>query len=42
VWNASRYESAEVILRRSLKMFVQILFFMALILCVLFALSYNL
>lgn len=42
VWNASRYEATDVIVRRSVKMFVQILFFMAIILLVLFALSYNL
>lgn len=42
VWNASRYESTEFILRRSGKMFLQILFFMALILIVLVALSYKL
>lgn len=42
VWNASRYESTEVILKRAGKMFLQIIFFMALILGVLVALSYNL
>lgn len=42
VWTTSRYESPEVILKRSVRLFVQILLFMALILGVLFALSYNL
>jgi hypothetical protein len=41
-WNASRYEMPSVILARSLKQFLQILFFMGLILLVLVALSYNL
>ncbi|WP_437228166.1 hypothetical protein SH661x_000756 [Planctomicrobium sp. SH661] len=42
VWNASRYESTELILKRSGKMFLQILVFMAIILAVLVALSYKL
>ena len=42
VWQASRYESPEVILKRSGRLFVQILVFMAIILGVLLALSYNL
>lgn len=42
VWTTSRYESPEVILKRSVRLFVQILLFMALILGVLFVLSYNL
>lgn len=42
VWNCSRYESPEVILRRSGKMFLQILFFMAIILVVLVLLSFRL
>lgn len=42
VWNASRYESTELILRRSLRMFLQILIFMAIILAVLVGLSYRL
>ena len=41
VWNASRYESTSLILKRSGRMFVQILIFMAIILGVLVALSYN-
>lgn len=41
-WNASRYEMPAVILARSLRQFLQILFFMGLILVVLVALSYNL
>lgn len=42
VWNASRYESTELILKRSLRMFIQILIFMAIILAILVALSYKL
>lgn len=42
VWTTSRYESVPLILQRSVKLFVQIMLFMALILVVLFALSYNL
>ncbi len=42
VWNASRFESTELILRRSGKMFLQIIVIMAVILGVLAALSYNL
>lgn len=42
VWTTSRYESTPLILQRSAKLFVQIILFMTLILCVLFALSYGL
>ena len=42
VWTASRYESTELIIKRSLKLFGQIIFFMAMILIVLYVLSYNL
>lgn len=42
VWNASRFEATDVIIVRSLRMFLQILFFMALILGALVALSFNL
>lgn len=42
VWNASRYESTELILKRSARMFIQILIFMAIILAILVALSYKL
>jgi hypothetical protein len=42
VWNASRYESTELILARSGRMFLQIIVFMAIILGVLVALSYRL
>jgi len=42
VWNASRYESTAVILKRSLRMFVQIMVFMVLILGLLAYLSYKL
>ncbi|HWL10986.1 MAG TPA: hypothetical protein VNQ76_21435 [Planctomicrobium sp.] len=42
VWNASRYESTELILRRSFRMLIQILVFMAIILAVLAFLSFNL
>ncbi|SFI66956.1 hypothetical protein [Planctomicrobium piriforme] len=42
VWNASRYESPEIILKRAGRMFVQILVFMAIILGLLVALSYRL
>lgn len=42
VWNASRYESTELILKRSLRMFIQIVVFMAIILGVLALLSYKL
>lgn len=41
-WNASRYEMPAVILARAFRQFLQILFFMALILGVLVALSYRL
>lgn len=42
VWNASRYESTEVIVRRTTRMFIQIVVFMAIILVVLGFLSYKL
>jgi len=42
VWNSSRYESTAVILKRSGRMFLQILLFMAIILVVLVTLSYKL
>lgn len=42
VWNASRYESTEVIVRRATRMFIQIVVFMAIILVVLGFLSYKL
>lgn len=42
VWNASRFEATDVIVGRSLRMFVQILFFMALILGLLVLLSRGL
>lgn len=42
VWTSSRYEATDVIIKRSAKLFAQIILFMALILCVLLALSYNL
>ena len=42
VYNTSRYEYPPKILRRSVKTFVTILVCMALILALLFALSYNL
>lgn len=42
VWNASRYESTELIIKRSLRMFIQIVVFMAIILGVLALLSYKL
>ena len=42
VWNASRYESTEVILKRSGAMLVKILVCMAIILGVLACLSYKL
>ncbi|WP_437205428.1 hypothetical protein [Planctomicrobium sp. SH664] len=42
VWTASRYESTPLILQRATKLFLQILFFMAIILVVLWALSYKL
>jgi len=41
VWNTSRYEFTPLILQRSLKLFLQIILFMAVILAVLFALSYG-
>lgn len=42
VYNTSRYEHPPKILRRTTKTFLTILFFMALILGLLVALSYNL
>lgn len=42
VWTASRYESTPVIIRRSVRLFLQILFFMAVILVGLAVLSYRL
>lgn len=42
VWTASRYESTPLIMQRSVKLFLQIILFMAVILAVLFALSYRL
>ena len=42
VWNASRYEATDIILKRSGRMFLQILIFMGIILAVLVALSYRL
>jgi len=42
VWQATRYEDPRVIMRRSVKLFLQILAFMAAILVVLHLLSYNL
>ncbi len=41
VWQTSRYESVPVILQRSVKLFIQIIVFMAIILGALFALSYG-
>ena len=42
VWTASRYEATDVILKRSLKLFLQILLFMGLILVALLFLSQGL
>lgn len=42
VWTASRYEYTPLIIQRSVKLFLQIILFMAVILAVLFALSYRL
>jgi len=42
VWEASRYEQTDVILRKAVKLFVQILLFMAVVLVLLLALSHNL
>lgn len=42
VYNATRYESPTRILRRSLKLFIQVMIGMAIILGVLMALSFNL
>lgn len=42
VWTATRYESTPTIMRKSVRLFGQILFFMALILLGLFLLSRGL
>ena len=42
VWTATRFESTPTILRKSVRLFVQILFFMALILFGLYLLSRGL
>lgn len=42
VYSATRYESPSRIVQRGAKLFLQVLFFMALILGVLMALSFNL
>ena len=42
VWTATRYESTPTILRKSVRLFLQILFFMALILFGLYLLSRGL
>ncbi|QDT54976.1 hypothetical protein Pan44_30170 [Caulifigura coniformis] len=42
VWNASRFEETRCILARSMRMFVTLILFMALIGGALFLLSYNL
>ncbi len=42
VYSASRYEETESILQRAVRLFFQITIFMALVLGVLWALSYNL
>ncbi|MCA9079330.1 MAG: hypothetical protein KDA58_02175 [Planctomycetaceae bacterium] len=42
VWNATRYESTQVILLRAGRMYLQVLLFMAIILGVLALLSYKL
>ena len=42
VYCASRYEMPSKILRRSLRLFVQIVVFMAVVLAILFALDYRL
>ncbi|WP_437186105.1 hypothetical protein SH668x_003242 [Planctomicrobium sp. SH668] len=41
VWNASRYESTEVIVQRSVRMFIQIVVVMLIILLALVGLSYK-
>jgi hypothetical protein len=42
IWTATRYESTPTIIRKSVRLFLQILFFMALILVGLFLLSRGL
>lgn len=42
VWTATRYEDTEVIVRKAVKLLMQILVFMAVILIVLVVLSYKL
>lgn len=42
VWNASRYESTAVILRKSAKLYFQVLLFMGVVLVCLMFLSYRL
>lgn len=42
VYSATRYESPARIVQRGARLFLQVLFFMALILAVLMALSFNL
>ncbi len=42
VWNGTRYESTPVILRRALKLYVQILLFMGIILGILMFFSFKL
>ena len=42
VWTATRYESTPTIMRKSVRLFIQILFFMALILLALYLLSRGL
>ncbi len=42
VWTATRYESTPTIMRKSVRLFMQILFFMALILLGLYLLSLGL
>ena len=42
VWTATRYESTPTIMRKSVRLFIQILFFMALILVALYLMSRGL
>jgi hypothetical protein len=42
VWNTSRYEDTRCILRRSVRMFIWLIFFLGLIGGILYGLSYNL
>lgn len=42
VWQASRFEDTTLIIRRAIKLSLQILAFMVIVLVVLYALSYNL